>query len=101
SRKVANMAKKKDVTIEYGKDVSKTLQETINILGSQKGAAILGGDFTSVAAFEKAYQDLANEVGSLDKRLKDLDKLSNVENRLKAENTIQKIQKEQQNKKDK
>jgi len=109
NRKVANMAKKKNVTLEYGKDVSKSLQETVNILGSEKGKSILGKytdstgsekEFT-IAAFEKAYEDLANEVGSLDHRLELLDRISNVENRLKDENTIQKIQKEQQNKKDK
>ncbi|MDD4705973.1 MAG: hypothetical protein PHS24_01995, partial [Bacilli bacterium] len=101
SRKVANMAKKKDVTLEYGKVVSESLQETINTLGSQKGQTILGNDFDSIADFEKAYESLANEQISIDKRLELFDKISNVENRLKDENTIQKIQKEQQNKKDK
>ncbi|MDD2409851.1 MAG: hypothetical protein PHD03_03965, partial [Bacilli bacterium] len=101
NRKVANMAKKKDVTLEYGKTVSKSLQDTINILGSQKGQTILGNEFNSIAEFEKAYVSLANEQVPINERLELFDKISNVENRLKDENTIQKIQKEQQNKKDK
>lgn len=96
-RKVDNMAKKKLVTTEYSKSVSQSLQKTINTLGKDKGKAILG-NYKSIAEFENAYKDLADGTKSINERLQILQEISDVENRLRDENTIQKVQKERQKK---
>lgn len=96
-QKVTNMANKKLVTTEYSKSVSQSLQKTINTLGKDKGKAILG-NYKSIAEFENAYKDLADGTKSINERLQILQEISDVENRLRDENTIQKVQKERQKK---
>ena len=97
-QKVTNMANKKLVTTEYSKSVSQSLQKTINTLGKEKEKVILGNDFKSIAEFEAAYKDLSDGTLSPDERLEIFEKISGVENRLRDENTIQKVQKERQKK---
>lgn len=97
-QKVTNMANKKLVTTEYSKSVSQSLQKTINTLGKEKEKVILGNDFPSIAEFEAAYKDLSDGTLSPDERLEIFEKISGVENRLRDENTIQKVQKERQKK---